>query len=143
MLTAVIGLASLAIIFLEFFLPGGFMALAGGILFLVSISLGLYEDPLFGTIWTLALIILLVVTIKLALVQVKKRSTYLGKTQEGSAPYASEYIGKSARVVTDLRPSGYIEVQGLKLQAVSFGEYIKKGVTVKILGERGSHLLVR
>ncbi|MBS0586018.1 MAG: hypothetical protein JSR76_06960 [Verrucomicrobia bacterium] len=144
-LAILLGITSLVSIFLEFFLPGGVMALVGGVFFLVSIAFGVQYDPLFGGIWTVSLLVALLITMKLALVMVKKKSIYLSKTQAGYGAYSygKEYVGKSGIVVSELRPSGYIEVEGVKCQAISSGAYIKKGVIVKIVGERSSHLVVR
>lgn len=51
-------------------------------------------------------------------------------------------IGKTATCVTDLRPSGKVELDGVWYDAQSDAEYFSKGSKVFIIGQRSAYLLV-
>lgn len=54
-----------------------------------------------------------------------------------------EYIGKEGIAITTLRPSGSIEVEGKRLDAVSESVYIEKNTPIKITQVEGSRIIVR
>lgn len=84
-------------------------------------------------------------TVKIAMKIVAKSPLALQTDQEGyrGSCYENSLIGRMAEVEKDLRPSGFITVNGESWQALSEGRYIKKGTKVEIIGGRGSHLIVR
>ena len=145
---AVIGFA---LIYLEFFLPGGIMAIGGAICLLSSLyvfyqttseafSLFLYFLALLALTWIIA---------KFALWRVrstaKKGTIYLMNDQEGyqASIYPKELIGKVGLTATDLKPSGHLWVEDQRFQALSKTGYIEKGTSVEILGGQGAHLIVK
>jgi membrane-bound serine protease (ClpP class) len=52
-------------------------------------------------------------------------------------------IGRQARVLRDLHPSGLIELEGKRLDAVSEGRFIESGSTVEIVRISGRDIVVR
>ena len=52
-------------------------------------------------------------------------------------------VGKSGKTVTDLRPSGWINVENQKIFVVTEGEYVEKDQPVKILSVDGNRVVVR
>ena len=52
-------------------------------------------------------------------------------------------MGMVAEVIKDLKPSGLIEIEGEHFQALSEGDYLKKGTKVTVIGGEGFHLIVR
>lgn len=149
MLVAVaIALLSLILIYLEFFVPGIVLGVLGGVGFFLSIFLFIWES---GDIWPIIFfisgaVIFLILTIRLALWKMKQRPAFFA-SEEQSGYLASEYdhslIGNEGKAATDLKPSGYIEVEGEKVQAVSESLYIKKGESVTIVGGEGARYIVR
>ena len=55
----------------------------------------------------------------------------------------SRFVGAIGVCVTDLRPSGTIEVDGEPLDVVAEGSFVKAGERVKVLNADGSRVLVR
>ena len=53
------------------------------------------------------------------------------------------FIDKEGIAKTDLRPSGSADIEGLKLDVVSDGEYIAQGSKIKIVKVQGSKILVK
>ncbi len=60
-----------------------------------------------------------------------------------SAPLRSELIGREGLALTDLRPSGTVEVDGERVDAVSEGDFVKAGATVTIVSAEGYRHVVR
>ena len=143
-----LGCIGLLLIYFEFFVPGGILGILGGILMIVSIALFIWEQPqiYWIFIYVLALIVLLIFTIRFALWKLKQKpSMYASDDQSGylASKYDKELIGKIGKALTDLKPSGYIEVEGCQYQAVSESSYIKKGESIKIIGGEGARYKVR
>lgn len=57
--------------------------------------------------------------------------------------YGEEIIGKTADVVTDLRPIGIVEVDGKRMDAFSDEGFIEKGSIVTVTGKKSSSVIVR
>ncbi len=72
-------------------------------------------------------------------------SIYSNKDQEGYQ--ASEYdvnaIGKKGKVISDLKPGGFIMVDGKKQAAISESGYISHGAEVIVLSGDGESLMVK
>ncbi|PIS00911.1 MAG: serine protease [Chlamydiae bacterium CG10_big_fil_rev_8_21_14_0_10_35_9] len=147
-LLAVIGLL---LIYFEFFLPGGIMGVAGGVLLISSIVILLLNDPgsLVLIIFIASLIIALLITIKIALWRVrstgKKGTIFLDSDQTGyfASFYDKELVGKLGIAESDLKPSGHVKIDDTSYQAVSKGRYINKGSTIQVIGGEGSRLIVK
>ena len=54
-----------------------------------------------------------------------------------------ELLGRIAKTSTPLRPSGAIELDGERIDVVSEGSYIGKGISVIIVKVEGSRIVVR
>ncbi|MDS0525702.1 serine protease [Clostridium sp. SHJSY1] len=52
-------------------------------------------------------------------------------------------LGKKGIAITDLRPSGSIDIDGVKFDVISNGEYISSGTKVEIYKVNGVKLLVK
>ncbi|OPJ64446.1 NfeD family protein [Clostridium oryzae] len=52
-------------------------------------------------------------------------------------------LGKKGIVITDLRPAGSVDIDGVKFDVISDGEYISKGTNVEIFKVSGVKLLVK
>jgi len=151
MIVFVLAAAGLLMIYLEFFIPGGILAILGGGLLVGSLVLFGMQKVGVGwlVIYFLILFILVLSTCKLALWQIrksrKKKSFYLADDQAGfqASEFKKEFIGKTAIAYSDLKPAGHILVEGEQLQALSETTYIDKGSTVLIIGGKGAYLIVK
>ena len=66
----------------------------------------------------------------------KEGFTY--ETEKESFP-----VGTVGEAITDLRPAGKIRIEGKRLDAVSEGDFIGSGTTVKIIAWRSGNAVVR
>lgn len=139
----------LALLFSEFFLPGGIMAIGAALCLLASLYVfyQIIPDPIFLCFYFMALTFATIITTKIAIWRVKKGkgTIYLDTDQEGfqASIYPKELVGKIAHAATDLKPSGHIWVGDKRFQALSKTGYIDRGASVKILGGQGAHLIVK
>lgn len=141
----------LFMVFIEFFVPGGILGIAGGVLIVVSIVMFIVaSDSVLAVVGFIALAIALTAAlIKFAIwrIQTKKGggSLFLHDTQEGYAAseFVKEYIGKEGVTLSDLKPAGHILIEGKRIQAVSKTGYLVKGSAVIVVAGQGAHLIVK
>lgn len=140
----------LLLIFIEFFLPGGIMGIAGGVVLLVSIVFfALETESAWATfLYVVGILVVVGVLVRYALWRIKKgkaKGIFLNTVQEGY--FASEFdkklIGKKGEALSDLKPSGHIFVEGKRYQAVAKMGYILKGSRIEVMGGEGAHLIVK
>jgi membrane-bound serine protease (ClpP class) len=55
----------------------------------------------------------------------------------------NQKIGSKGITISDLRPSGKIQIESLHYDAFSMGTYINKGEQIEVIGSEGPQLLVR
>lgn len=60
-----------------------------------------------------------------------------------SADTHAEYLGQVGSAITDLRPSGIVELMGRRVDVITAGEYIAQGRQVRVVSVRGSRVEVR
>lgn len=139
----------LVLILLEFFLPGAVLGIAG----VISIIAGVVIIAQSGTameffIYCVLAIAGITAVVKYALWQIprtkNKGSLYLSDDQEGfkASTYDAAAIGKNGVALTDLKPGGYILVDGVKHQASSVSGYITKGTEITVISGQEESLLV-
>lgn len=141
----------LLLIFIEFYVPGAVMGIAGGILIAISI----YEFTAQAqSSWSIFLYVVgaavsigLVIKFAIWCITTAKpeRSIYSNKHQEGyvASRFDRTAIGKTGTVLSDLKPGGYIRVEGKQHQAISQTGYITKGSEVLVIGGQEESLIVK
>lgn len=138
----------LLLIFLEFFLPGGILGIAGGVLLVLSIVFFSIGSPslLYVILYIIGVGILLVLLVKYTLWRIRTgKGFYLNTAQEGhvASEFSHEAIGKKGEALSDLKPAGHILVEGNRYQAVAKTGYIIKGTKIIVVGGEGAHLIVK
>lgn len=141
----------LVFVFLEFYMPGAVMGIIGTVLLLTSIVAFAEASESLGAtlLFVIGEIILLFFLIKYTLRYIPKakpgRSIYLSDDQEGyqASQYDKSAIGKHGFVISDLKPGGYILIEGKKQQAISQSGYIAEGSEVQVIGGEAESLIVR
>ena len=145
-------LAGIGLLIAELFVPGGILGILGGVAMVAGIIMA-GADPAWMAI---SVITALVITILGMVIMMKffgKRLHLLNRivlrdatdTESGYVSNANrlELIGRKARTVTALRPSGTAEIDGEFLDVVSEGRFIGKDQQVKITKVEGSRIVVR
>ena len=150
MISVLLVLVGLLLIFTEFYLPGAVMAVLGGILIAIGFFLFVSENSsllaivLFIGITSAAIVGVIRLAMWCIVNAKSKNSLYLSDDQEGyrASEYEKNAIGKSAIVVADLKPGGYILVDEKQCPAISLSGYIPKGESVLIVGGQEQSLMV-
>jgi membrane-bound ClpP family serine protease len=141
----------LILILLEFYIPGAIMGILGGIAILAGIVMFASQTS------SLTAIILFVIGTAVAvgllirfaiwrIVHAKPDySIYSDHDQEGyqASSYDQTAIGKTGIVIADLKPGGFIVVEGRQHPAISLSGYIPKGEHVTIVGGQEQSLMVK
>ena len=149
MLVIAVALLGALSIFLEFFLPGGILAIVGALLLFASATLFFVEGGslIWGIIYFLFCASLAVFACSYALSRLRKSKNSdfcLKEDQEGffASEIDSSFIGKEGVAATDLKPSGHVLIEGSKMQAISQSGYINKGDPIVVVGTQGAYLQV-
>lgn len=140
----------LFLIFLEFYLPGAIMGICGTLLVLMSIFL--FASTTDSSILTLVYVVgsgvCVGLLIKFAIWRIKHAkpdfSIYSDSSQKDyvASTYDKSAIGKKGVVLSDLKPGGYIVIDGKQHQAISLSGYLSRGTEVTILSGDGESLQV-
>ncbi len=140
-------LLGLGMIFLEFYLPGAVIGTIGAILVFVSMILFIQQTTsiLAIILYILGILAAIALIIKFALWKIPRSSFYSKDDQEGyvASTYDKNAIGKEGTVISDLKPGGYIIIDGEQHQALSQSGYIEKGAKVIVIDGEGESLIVK
>ena len=141
----------LFLILLEFYLPGAVMGILGGISILVVIILFASQTSSWLAIilFVAGTAIAIGLLIRFAIWRIAhakpQYSIYSDADQEGfqASSYDKNAIGKTGIVIADLKPGGYILVEGNQHPAISQSGYIAKGERVTVVGGQEQSLIVK
>lgn len=140
------------LVLLEMHIPGfGVPGIIGAICLIMAVVLTAQN---FAQALVMALGILAVLGIMLAVVLTYFakgklfKPLILSEEQKKEHGYISSsdlnyLLGKKGITITDLRPSGSIDIDGVKFDVISNGEYISNGTRVEIYKVSGVKLLVK
>lgn len=147
-MTILLMLAGIICIAMEIYLPGGFMGIIGGAILIWAIVEAYRYKTNFGTM-------LLVCGVGGSVAASWFSFTYLSKTKEGKKALLMDanielpedkhigLDGKTGITLTDMRPSGLIEIEGKRYDAATKGEYVEKGSKIRILSVEADHVYIR
>lgn len=141
----------LIFIFIEFYLPGAIMGIIGSIMILTSLIIFASESnsPLWITLYVIGVAISIGLLIKFALWRIvnakPEDSIYSDDAQVGfkASHFDKNAIGKKGVVLTDLKPGGYILINGQQHSAISMSGYISKGSDVVVISGQEENLIVQ
>lgn len=143
-----------------FVVPGfGIFGIAGIFLIVGSLFLGLISDfPLvdwemlqMATIQLAAAFIFSIFLVFVLLKFLPKSKIWsnlvLKRNIDQQSGYTSDvklqqFIGKTGKALTDLRPSGTVIIENMRIDVVTSGQYIVKGTKVIVIEEEGSKIVV-
>lgn len=140
----------LILIVFEFYLPGAIMGVMGSVFILIGVFLfAAQSQSVIATLFfigatALALGLLIRLTLR-RIVQAKPQySIYSNDNQTGyfASSYDKTAIGKTGIVLTDLKPGGYILIEGQQHAAISLEGYISEGESVHVVSGQEQSLFV-
>ena len=142
----------LILLVIEAIVPGfGLPGISGIILVILGTILAM--GSLASALMSVSIAIIITAIITMLLIKYGHRSPFLDKIvlsthQKDEEGYLSslsrdEYLGKEGVSITELRPSGIIEIDGERLDALSSGAFIPKQSNIKVVRVEGSKIIVR
>lgn len=146
-------LAGLLLLIIEIFVtPGfGFTGISGLILIMASIYFLFpdFDTAIVGIAAVLVLSIVgFIVMLKLFGSSALSRRIALGESQTKEAGYTAQsdrkdLLHKTGKTVTPLRPAGIVEIDGKRIDVVSDGAFIDKGIEVMVTEIAGNRIVVK
>lgn len=138
-------------IVLEIFIPGFTVTGVIGILgYLTSINLA-FSDYRYGI---LAIIISIIINICFIKIMFKKGYSFKGlthlvlstesnlKENKEEVNELEKQIGKGAKSISSLGPTGFVMINGLKYNAISYDGYLDNNLDLKVIAVKGRYLIV-
>lgn len=135
----------------EMILPGGIAGIAGGIALFAGCWVAFAEFGTgIGTAATIAAFVLVGVALYLELVWLPKTrlgrqlvvdAKIDGRSQPPPAD-AAAVVGRTARAVTRLAPSGFVEVEGRRYEAFCRSGHVERGALLTVVGVDTFQLIV-
>ena len=141
----------ISLIVLEFVLPGVVCGIGGAALLCISAVMGIAAYPDYTFMIIMGEFMGLAIGVGVGLVVLSKTSSATGLALGTSLSEESGYVnlpsntalvGRSGVVMTSLRPSGTIIVDGERHDAVSDGDFINEGEPVRVLEVHGNRVVV-
>ena len=137
--------AGLALLFLELFIP------SGGILGIVgtgSAAFGIYGffqqgHEIIGSVTIVAMILFIVFSIRYWLRIVSHTDAMTPEMSTGVDESRSDLLGHQGTTQTQLRPAGAAILDGKRVDVVSTGRFIAKGIPVRVVDISGNRVVVR
>lgn len=150
-ISIILFIVGLILIIVEMFQPGFGAAGISGIILLLTGILITAKSVLEGII--MALVILLILGILLTIVFYSANKGRLSRTLILRAATDREsgfsgtedlkyLLGKTGVAYTPLRPAGSAEIEGVRLDVVTEGEYIEKGTAIAVTKVEGNRIVV-
>ncbi len=147
----ILQLVGVGVIIAEIILPsGGILSIAALGVFGYSLFIVFKEISVtMGFFFVAADLILIPVLVIVGLKLLARSPVTLRKTlsqKEGVSSQSSElegYIGTHGHAVTDFRPAGIALINGKRVDAVTRGEYLKKGTAVTVRAVTGNQIILR
>lgn len=151
-LTVLLLIVGFGLVFIEMHIPGfGVPGIAGAIFLILAVALTA-ENFAQALVMSLAILAVLGIMLAVVLTFFTKGKLFkpliLSDEQKKEHGYISSsdldyLLGKRGIAITDLRPSGSVDIDGVKFDVISNGEYIPKGSNVEIFKVSGVKLLVK
>lgn len=145
----IIGLILLVV---EAMVPGfGLPGISGIIMLAVGIIMA--TGDISSAVMSLSVALMVTAVVAVVFIKIGYKSPLFNKivletkfTKEkgyNSSSLQEQLLDKEGVAITDLRPSGIIEIDGTRIDALSEGNYIDRGAQVKIYKVEGSKIFVR
>lgn len=142
----------LILLVIEAIVPGFGLPGIGGILF-VFLGVVLAVDSVSTALLSLSIAVIVTAIVTIILVKLGFKSKLIDKviltsnhtTERGylSTDNMNIYLGKIGISKTELRPTGFIEIEGIKLDALAESGHIQRDAQVKVVKVEGSKIFVR
>jgi len=148
----IVFIIGLILLVIEAISPGfGLPGISGIVLIVVGIILAMGSVKQAIEILSISIILTTIITILLirrgySLKSFEKIVLTTNLNKEGgyiSSEDKGGYLGKEGITISELRPSGIVEIDGERIDAISEGVFIPKNTSIKVVKVEGSKIIVR
>jgi membrane-bound ClpP family serine protease len=145
-------LVGFILVVVEMFHPGfGAPGITGGILLIVGVVLTAQSVTeaffLMSIILAILCIVLVIVLQSATKGRLSKRLILRDEQKKETGYIGTEdleyFLGKEGIAATSLRPSGTADLDGVKMDVVTQGDFIEKGARIKIIKVQGRRIVVK
>jgi membrane-bound serine protease (ClpP class) len=141
-----LALLGFVLVYSEFYFPSGILGIIAAASLIGSATW--FGYLWYGIHWTIVYALLLIAGVllvsQIAIRRVRKKIALNVDQQEHIAStFDVNLVGKTATVLTDLKPTGHVVIDGKQYQALSETGYLPKDTPVIIVGGRGAYLIVK
>jgi membrane-bound serine protease (ClpP class) len=151
MIPYILLVVGLILAWLEFYLPGGLLAILAAVFILLAQASFYTEYNSLGASLGFFMITLALVgaVVYFAINRIRKSADkntfFLSKDQEGykAASYSEKMIGKEGVALTDFGPSGFVFIEGERYAAITRGSYLNKGTHVVVIAGESGYLVIK
>ena len=143
--------AGIVLILAEFIVPGMICGILGGAMVLASGVIGCRTFPEYAVMIVVGEIVGVFISVVLGMYLLSRtragKRLILDSSQQAAAGWVAAesdtaLLGAHGEVFTALRPAGTVMINGRRIDAVSDGAFIDKGVKVRVLEVHGSRVVV-
>ena len=147
----ILQLAGIAVIIAEIILP------SGGLLTVLAIGIFGYSlyvvftqfSAMIGAIFLALDVVMIPVLVIIGLKMLAKSPITLRTVLSSAAgvtsqnPMMEQYLGKTGRAISNLRPAGTAYIEGKRVDVVTQGEYIEKESAISVHAVTGNQIIVK
>ena len=128
----------------ELFVPGMVMGAVGAVIVLVSIvTMFISGGAAWGSGLTVASIVLSGLIIRFAVGRMTHRHTLTSEDGYSGTDDRSDLVGREGVTATVLRPGGFANIDGQRIDVVTGGEMVEAGTPVVVVAVEGNRIQVR
>ena len=145
-----LALMGIILIFVEVFMPGGVLGGLGVVCLVASMAISFVKYEAAGLAISAVVVVSCSVASYIVALKILPRTSlgrglFLKETQEGFDTHKDELdalVGKRGVTLSMLRPTGKVEIDGDRYDALTTGEFTDPGVTIVVAGIESNQLVV-
>jgi membrane-bound serine protease (ClpP class) len=143
-------ITGLVLIGAEIFVPGGILGSIGAVALFGAVIAGFVAFPGFGAWIALGIVLLSGLAMYLWIrffpqTGLGKRMTVARDLHDSKAtnPDMEELVGKDGVATSDLRPGGFADIAGARVDVITRGEMLAKGTRLRVIDVESNRVVVK
>jgi membrane-bound serine protease (ClpP class) len=148
MVVVIIFVIGLLLVLAETLMPGVIIGVIGALCILTSIGLAYFHPDINNPLLAAILLGIALLVVPAAYIVAARRLTLRQTLDEKSGVTAfsedySKLLNKTGAALTNLCPSGTVQIEGRKYDVLTPGEPVDRGATVRVIEVSGNRIVVR
>lgn len=145
LIVVVVFVVGLLLVLAETLMPGVIIGVIGALCILASIGLAYFHPDINNPLLAAILLGISLAVVPAAYIFAARRLT-LKQTLHDVTAFGQDYAGllnKTGAALTNLSPSGTVQIEGKKYDVLTPGEVVERGATVRVIEVSGNRIVVR